>query len=272
MPPRRATSTCCCRKSLDSEPTPRSPDTLHEVLRLIGDGAKRQGGERHVPLFLWTTPLFQGWYTNLRKAGNRLDGARVRWVFKLPHVDEFLSMLLRVDVWVEAEGRHNSNEWVFGRSDMSAVVLYGRPQQGVQLLDTQLVLVREFRSPGRTEDGFVHEVPGGSSVGRGTDPRRTAAEEVLQETSLEIAGDRLVALGSRQAAATVSTHHVHVFSAELTESEMASARALATEGTIHGNEREAERTVVEITTLRRLLDTGLVDWATVGMVARALLK
>jgi 8-oxo-dGTP pyrophosphatase MutT (NUDIX family) len=248
-------------------------ETLADAVRREGEGAHRQDGERYVPLYLWRTPLFQAWHGDLVRAGNRLDEARIRWAFVLPGRDLLLAAVLWVKVWVEAEGRHKANEWIFARSDLSSVVLYRRPEPPLDpLLDTELVLIREFRSPGRTADGFVHELPGGSSAKASADPRQVAADEVAEETSLAVAPDRLVPLGSRQAAATVSTHQVHVFAVELSAAEMETARTLATEGQVHGNEAETERTVVEVTTLREMLAARLVDWSTLGMVTQALLS
>jgi ADP-ribose pyrophosphatase YjhB (NUDIX family) len=151
------------------------------------------------------------------------------------------------------------------------VVLHHR-SEGAEVLDTELVLVREFRSPARTSDGFVHELPGGSSVQEGMDAAQVAAKEVEEETSLVLPPERFVAVGSRQVAGTLSTHHARIYAAALTDEEMKSARALATARAVHGEASETERTIVEITTLREMLAGQLVDWSTMGMVCQALLQ
>ena len=240
--------------------------------------AVRTGGERAVPLHIWTLKSFQDWYRNMVAAGNRLDDAKLLWHFKMPKAKTVFSWVLWVNVWVEKEQRSKSNEYVFARTDISTVVLWHRPYQGghhpefSELLDTEVVLVREFRSPARTPDAMVHELPGGSSLKPGKDPLQVASEEVHEETGLIVAASRFVALGSRQLAATLSSHHSHLFAAELTKGEMAQAKALAEAETVAGVEEDSERTYTEVSTLRQMLDDKFVDWSTLGMVAQALLR
>ena len=257
-----------------AEPCGNLQGTLQIAVDRVGAGALRSDGERHIPLHLWSTPFFQGWYQAVEAAGNRLDGAEVRWVFTLPGVNKVFAGVVRVKVWVAAEKRHKSNEWIFGRTDISSVLLYQRPEHDAQrledLLATEVVLIREFRSPGRTGDGFVHELPGGSSLKPDRDPRDAAAGEVREETGLDIDPARFTALSSRQAAGTVSTHHVHLFAAALTPEEMKEARANAKSGKAMGNENESERTYLEVMTVQAMLNSDLVDWSTVGMVMKGL--
>lgn len=75
---------------------------------------------------------------------------------------------------------------------------------------------------------------------------------------------------SRQAAATVTTHHVHLFSVKLSAAEMDVARKCAEEKTAFGNEYETERTYIEIVTLREALPAGKVDFTTLGMVMQTI--
>jgi hypothetical protein len=77
-----------------------------------------------------------------------------------PKKSFLLFWAVHVDVWVAAENRNKSNEVVIGRPDISCVVPYVR---ATTMLDTQLVLIREYRPPARSADGFVHELPGGST-------------------------------------------------------------------------------------------------------------
>ena len=252
--------------------------TLDAALARIGDasagGAPRTGGERHVPLDIWRTPSFRAWYDSLTRAGHRLDGARQRWAFRSRKGGgQVFAWVLQVEVWIPSEGRHKTNEWVFARSDIAAVALWRAPERTgglAGLLETELVLVREFRAPARTPDGFVHELPGGSSTETG-DPLVVASEELREETGLTVAPERLKPLGSRQLAGTLSSHHGHLFAAELTAGEMARARAVAAAGTVHGAPDSSERTTVEVTTFGAMLREGLCDWTTLGMVAAALL-
>jgi hypothetical protein len=236
----------------------------------------REGGERYVPLLIWQTPMFQDWYAAHKKCGNRLDEAEVRWVFHMPKLGKVFSWVLWVKVWVNSEGRYKENEWVFARSDISTIVMYQHPAAGVSedlldgLLDTQVVLVREFRSPVRNDACFVYEVPAGSSPSKDQDCLQVASEEVHEETGMIISKERFVELGSRQMAATLSTHHAHLYAVELTEEEMAQAIALANSGETFGLEEDTERTYVDVRTVREMVHTGLVDWSMLGMIFKAL--
>ncbi|HEY7309899.1 MAG TPA: nucleoside 2-deoxyribosyltransferase domain-containing protein [Gemmataceae bacterium] len=244
-------------------------DTVAAALHEGEAQVERRGGERHVPLHVWKTEAFQAWYRQLCQAGHRLDEARVCWMFS-PRGRGIFAWVLRVRVWLACEQRHKENEWILGRPDIACAVLYHRPS-GASLLDTRVVLVREFRSAARTPDGFVHELPGGSSWQTGVSPIQVACAEVEEETCLRIAPERLRPLGSRQFAATLSTHHAHVFAAELTAEEMSRAECLADALTVAGVAADSERTVVEVATVRDILQNELTDWATAGMVMRALL-
>jgi 8-oxo-dGTP pyrophosphatase MutT (NUDIX family) len=247
--------------------------TLEETLRLaldrVGPGERRSDGERCVPLLVWSTPEFRRWYAVQRKAGNTLLGARLAWTFRPGAGTYAVYWVLHVEVAIAAEGgRVKANEVVVGRPDVSAVLLYRR---AATLDDTAVVLVREFRAAGASDDGYVRELPGGSSLSE-ADPDQVAAAEVREETGLSVAVERLRAHGVRQLAATLSAHRGFLYSAELTEAELAALRADAAAGRVHGDgaDGSTERTYVEVTTYRELLASGRVDWTTIGMVAQAL--
>jgi 8-oxo-dGTP pyrophosphatase MutT (NUDIX family) len=268
------------------------------------------GGEQDVPSRIWCTPSFQRWYTAQRNAGNVLLGARPVWTSTVgDEPGEVFFWALHVRMQVAAEDRTKDNEIVISRPDVSVVALY-RP--GPSMDETAVVLVREFRSPASTPDGYVHELPGGSSrtgsppessstpkatgadlpgadlpgadlpgadlpgadlsgadlSGAGPDPLAQAVEEVAEETGLRVDAARLRAHGSRQVAATVSAHHAHLFSAEITDDELAWLRTQKDRP--HGVDRDSERTWVEIATYGEIRAARLVDWATLGMLAEAL--
>ncbi|MDL4821283.1 hypothetical protein [Actinomadura opuntiae] len=226
-------------------------------------------GEHGVPVEIWRTPSFQRWYTAQRNAGNALLGVRPVWTAAVPNEPGAVFFwALHVRMRVADEGRVKDNEVVISRPDVSVVALY-RP--GPSLDETVVVLVREFRSPASTPDGYVHELPGGSSPAAGTEatrPLAQAVDEVAEETGLRVDPSRFRAHGSRQVAATVSAHHAHLFSVEITDDELAWLRARRDRP--HGVEADSERTWVEIATYGEIRAARLVDWATLGMLAEAL--
>ncbi len=237
--------------------------TLVSAMERLGAGALREGGECQVPLYIWQTPSFQQWYKNLRQAGNRLDGARVEWTFRVGKNRSLVFFwALHVDIYVASEDRHKTNEVVIARPDIATVVAYRR---GDTLSDTDIVLIKEFRSPVSNSRGFVYEVPGGSSFKPGDNPRQLAANECSEETGLVIATERMCQHDSRQLIATLSVHHAHLFSVELTEREINELRAA--EGVAHGIEEDTERTYVEVKKLSEIMraDSGL-DWSMLGMI------
>jgi len=235
------------------------------VLDKIGPGARRAAGEREVPLPVWRTDSFQRWYSAQTTAGNTLLGARQVWTFSAGSRKRILVYwALHVRMHVQTEDRVKSNEVVISRPDISVLVLY---QRGATIDDTTIVLVREFRSPASTPDGFVHELPGGSGPAE-DDALDQAVRETEEETGLAIDVQRIRAHGSRQLAATMSAHHAHLFAAEITGEEL--ARLRATRWTPHGA-GGTEQTWTEITTFGELRGSRLVDWSTLGMIAEAVL-
>jgi 8-oxo-dGTP pyrophosphatase MutT (NUDIX family) len=241
---------------------------LKEALAMIGDGALRFGGERDIPLLLWRTASFQSWHQAQRRAGNRLDGAKVEWTFRVGKDKRAIyCWAVHAKVWVASEHRYKSNEVIIGRPDISSVLMYRKGPNWRGDDETDIVLVREFRSPASTADGFIRELPGGSSFKPGLDPLEIASEEVREETGLVIAPGRISAHGSRQLMGTFSTHKAHLFSVELTDDEIEGLRKEQDKS--HGDSAEGEtgeRTYVEVCTLTEILNGHLVDWSTLGMI------
>lgn len=232
----------------------------------IGKGAYRKYGQQAVPLDVWNSPQFQAWHKELREAGNRLDDAELLWSFRVGPGKRFLfSYALQVKVWVAAEGRHKTNEYVFSRTDISSIVPYYLGEE-----ESQVVLVKEYRATGRTKDGFVHELPGGSSFKPNRVPTEVASEEMREETGLEIDASRFRLVNSRQIGATISSHVSYVFAVELTKEEVEQAREMERRKTRHGVAADSEVTYVEVRSVPEILSERLVDWSNVGMILEAL--
>ena len=132
------------------------------------------------------------------------------------------------------------------------------------------MLIREFRSPATTDDGFIREVPGGSSWKPGENPFVTAAHELAEETGFSVEASRLRFVGARQVAGTLSAHKAHVFACEVTDEELESLRQQ--KGVAHGVVEDTERTYVEVHRLGDLIDSrsNAVDWSMLGMILTVL--
>lgn len=242
--------------------------TVTQALTFLGEGILRHGGEREVPLYIWKIASFQDWYHAQKRAGNRLDGARVVWTFRTgPQRDIVFFWALRADIYVAREDRHKTNEVVISRPDTSSIVMY---RQAEQVMDTEIVLVREFRSPVHNEDGFVWELPGGSTFKEQESARTLAAMECEEETGLTIDISRFKEHNTRQVAATFSTHRASLFSVELNENEIYQLKA--SYGQAHGLFEDSEQTYVEIVRLHEILERQLVDWSMLGMILSLFIK
>ena len=226
----------------------------------------RKSGERSIPLHIWNTASFQGWYENLVKAGNRLDNAKVEWVFRVGPTQQFVFFwVLHVDIYITAEDRHKINEVVIGRPDISTIMLY---EKHTLVRDSRIVMVKEFRSPVSNKDGYVFELAGGSSWEVDQDPLSVAVEECYEEVGLRLSPNRFVMHHSRQVAATTMAHHAHLFSAELSTAEMDDV--VTHERIVHGVHADSERTWAIVMTYGELLDGTSVDWSMIGMIASIL--
>ncbi|MBI4142827.1 NUDIX hydrolase [Candidatus Uhrbacteria bacterium] len=248
-------------------------DTIAHALAVVGDGADRTGGECTVPLHIWRTESFQTWYRAQVAARNRLDGARVVWTFRVgPNRSVVFFWALHADVYVASEDRNKTNEIVLARPDIATVVCFHRDPvrdyRDGNVLGNEVVLVREFRTPAMTADGFIREVPGGSSWKPTGDPAALAADELHEETGLAVDAARVRMIGTRQVSGTLSAHRAHVFAVELTEEELTWLRSQA--GVAHGVMTDTEQTYVEVRTVGELLKDPLTDWANLGMIFAAL--
>ena len=217
-----------------------------------------------MPLVVWNTEAFQTWYTNLKAAGNRLDGAALSSVIVVGKQHLF-AFVLHVKVWVESEQRHKENERVFFRKDVSSVVAVYREGE-----TTHLALVREFRSTVNNPQGFVYEFAGGSTTQADVDPQVNAQQELHEEMGLLVTDvRRFKPVGNRQLAATFSAHRAQVYAVELTRHEFERLKQAAASKKMFGDGGGSERTFIEVATLDTLFDLP-VDYSTLGMLFEAL--
>ncbi|MFW6008422.1 MAG: nucleoside 2-deoxyribosyltransferase domain-containing protein [archaeon] len=238
-------------------------DTIKATIDFIGDGVLRKNGETYVPLYIWKTPMFQCWYDAQLDVGNELRYAKVNYIFKMPKAKKIFLWILHVHVYIRDEDRIKENEFVLSRSDISSVVMY---KKGNTIDDTEIVLVREFRSPASNSKAMVYEIPGGSSISNKNE-LDTMHDEVLEETGLEIDKNRFYYVGSRQLMSTLSSHKCHLFAVELTEEEI---NIMKNDNDVHGNEEDSERTYIEVIPFKYIITGDLLDWSNIGMIIQAI--
>lgn len=236
---------------------------LQKCVDDLGVGSTRQGGETFVPLNIWQNPAFQSWYLSHLSAGNTLQSGKVLWEFVMPIARKVFCWAYHANMYIGSEERVKSNEFVFTRSDISVIFAWSR---GKTFADTNILCIKEFRTPARTFDGFVHELPGGSSMKDNEDPLSIASHELEEETGLKIAPNRFHYGFTAQLASTLSSHCAHVFCVEITEDELQSV--LDTEA---GVADDTELTYVSAVTFKQVMNgTSLFDLSMSGIVARAL--
>lgn len=233
---------------------------LEESIKQLGTGELRTGGEVFVPLDIWNTVQFKNWYKNLKLAGNTLIECKVLNEFRLPNKNIF-SFTLHVNIWINSEQRHKSNEFVFFRKSISSVLAYHK-----EVNETYIVLVKEFRSPVNNSEGFVYELPSGSNFD-GIEALENAQHELEEETGIRIDDStRFSLVSERQIAATLCTYMSNLYTVELTEKEF----ALAKQNTqAFGVLDESEKTYIQIVPLSKL-NKYKVDYSTLGMIYESL--
>ncbi len=240
--------------------------TMAAAVKMVGMGALRERGEVLVPLSIWEHPTFASWYASHKAVGNELVDVSVEHVWRVGPKRAFLfAFSAHVTLWVKAEGR-NKREYLFGRTDMAAVVLHDRVTPGTPIKSIRVAMVREFRLPARTSDGFIHELPGGSCkdglVGMG----KVIRQEVEEELGLALLPGDLTYAQNRQVSGTLSAHKVHLFFGSLSGEQMDALAKKEAEGVSYGVAADTEKTYPEVRTLDQLLRGSDVDWATMGMI------
>ena len=249
-------------------------DTLTETLRSAMDrlkeGAERSGGERYVPLFIWKLDSFQDWYQAQKETGNTLEDARLLYTFRPGFKDFVFLWALKVKIYVASEDRFKENEVVISRPDISSVCLWYDTDGSNGILDNKIIIIKEFRSPANTKDGFIRELASGSSPSLNEKPEEIAAEEVLEETGLNLDIRKLIALGGRQLCGTFSSHKSYLFSYQLSDEELAWLEAQ--DGIVHGKAEDTERTFIEIFSVEDVLNNNLIDWSNLGMIFSVMFK
>lgn len=215
----------------------------------------RMHEECNVPLNVWVTPHFQSWYRNLKAAGNRLQEFRTLMVYPQTANTEVFCWVGKVSVWISAEQRLKSNEFVVARPDIFCVAL---------MSGEEIVLVREFRAPVSNPCGYVFELPGGSSK-PGQSALKAAREELREETGIDIPEHRFEHIDSRQVAATILSHQAHLYKVVLSDGEAEHVHQLRQDGVSLGAEEDSEKTWPEVHYLPTIFKSP-VDWTMLGMI------
>lgn len=234
---------------------------LNECVERTSDAVTRYGDEVLVPNIIFKSDQFQEWYKNVKFAGNRLRGFEVKSIITFNKDKILFGFAAWVNVYITAEDRYKSNEWIFSRVGVSYVVPYYEAEHG-----RQFVLTREFRSPANNPLGYLFEFPGGSSVKPGISPMENASKELYEETGLSIDQNRFKFLGCKQTFATYLTMNMFAVKVKLTKEEYEQVLERVNSQTVLG-ENEEECITLHIATEEEIVK-GVYpcDWTQIGLM------
>lgn len=221
----------------------------------------RIDGERFIPQEIWKLDQFQSWYKQLKLNRNWISDAKVLKAYRIPSNNKIFAFSLWVNIYIRDEDRYKNNEFIFSRPDISSCVLY-LPNE--DLIKTELVLVSEFRSPVNNTKGKVYELPGGSSVKPGVDPKTIMVDELKEETGFVPEIEKLNFESARQICSTMLTHKSFLYSYVLSEIEMNKIKSCV--GQTFGNIEDTERTELHVVTLEDAINMQYLDWSNLGQI------
>lgn len=240
-------------------------DTIKGAMEIVSDGSDRVGAETYVPLYVWKTKEFQQWYQSQKNVGNELRWAKVNYLFKMPKAKKVFFWVLHAHVYIKAEDRVKEIEFAISRSNMCSAVLYKK--DNINIYNSEVVLIKEFRTPVNNSECMVYEIPGGSSISE-KENIDVIHDEILEETGLNIDKNKLIFIEERQCMSTLSIHRNYLYCLELTQSEMDEIKSK--KGQTFGVEEDTELTYIEVFKLKDILNSNLLDWNNIGMILRVI--
>jgi hypothetical protein len=244
-------------------------DGLLECVEQLGNGSLRKDGECSVPLSVWDHSAFKNWYKSLTDADNILIDSKVEYTKYVGKNSEILFFItLWADVFITSENRHKTNEVVIMRNDISSCLLFKKDDNDI--LNSDIVLVSEFRTPVSNYTGKVHELASGSTFKKGMTAKEIVVQEIQEETGLTIDESKMVEVKNRQLQATTLSHKSALFLYELNEDELQYIKD--SNGKVFGDEESTERTYINLVKLKSILDTDTVDWSTIGMIFNGIMS
>lgn len=236
---------------------------LTDVVNFIGEGVYRKGIETKIPQHIFSSKQFQDWYQAQLAVGNYLTDWKFEYEFYMPIQKKLFVIMFKPSVYIAKENRIKDIEFVIARTNMSYILAYSLKPN---IMDSEILICKEFRSPVCNEEEYIYELPGGSSV-TPEDALTTACHELKEETGLIVDPKRMNVENTKQSAGTLCSHKISLFSIELTEEEI---NTIKNDKTIHGVVEDTERVYVEITPVKEVINK--LDWTNTGLILEILLK
>lgn len=233
---------------------------LIDVNESIGDGADRSGTNVLIPLDVWNHQGFKNWHKAVYDAGNSIDDIKTEYVKYIG--DNIFFITICAKIYIRDENRYKENDIAFIRSDISTCVLFRKDKNDI--LNSDIVLVKEFRTPVNNVTGKVWEIAGGSSFKSDISAFNIIVSEIQEELGISIDSERLIYHQARQLQSTTLTHKTHLYYCELNDAEI--DYLISQKNVVKGNISETERTYTEVVKLSSILDTEVVDWSNLGQI------
>ncbi|MDX3224485.1 hypothetical protein [Streptomyces sp. ME19-01-6] len=231
------------------------------ALTRIGIGHARTGGQREVPLLVADSPAFYEWSRDLRAAGKSLVGARVEWAHGEDTRGRAMWWALRPRI--RHADQKITEEFVVAHTSLVSIVAYF-PQN--PWTDTEVILVPTGTNHS-ARTGLSYQTKQRSlrlptAVSATIDNDRARSRAALSsELGVPVDTDRLRSFDARSDTSLLETSHglAHM---ELTEEEIDEARTRARTGPAGSP---------EVHRVADLLADPVCDWATLGLITRAVL-
>lgn len=241
---------------------------LSDTLEFIGEGSTRKGYERKIPLQIWEHDAFQHWKKAMEEndLNCKVQDVDVIYNVNAPESGKTFFWMIVPKIRVSGERRTKEFDCVIGRNEICSMCIY---TNDTKLDDTEIVLIKEFRSSGRSSDGYVTELPSGS-FHENDSMVKSAMVELKEETGIELCEDkRAKFIGKKQMMPTLCSTANYVYAYDVSSKEMAEIKRQV-KNKVFGIKEESERTHVVIKTWKQIIRDKLLDWPTLGMIAQVL--
>lgn len=225
----------------------------------------RKGIECKIPEHIYSSSQFQNWYQSMKNNNNELVDFEELYSWYMPKVKKLFLSVFKPSVYIKEEDRIKSNEFVVARTDISHICAYYRPDN--EVLNSEIVLVKEFRIPVRNNKGYVYELPGGSSLKDNSSALETASQELEEEIGIKVEPERFKFIDSRQSASTLCSHKINLYSVRLTKDEIDKIKKDSQNNVTHGIQEATELTYSLVVTYNDILKGKYpVDFTNLGMI------
>ena len=241
---------------------------LKDCVEYLGDGVFREDAEVKIPKHMFESEQFQNWYIPQKSIGNSLTDFSMEYEFVMPQHKKLFMALFKPSVYVKEsafgikENRVKDNEFVIARTNMSYICAYKKADN---ILDSQIVLCEEFRTPVVNKYEMIFELIGGSSFDESDDELTVASKEFEEESGLKIDMNRFSSVAIKQSAGTICSHQICLYKVELTDEEI---QHFKNDTETHGVVEDTECIHIHVMTFREAMN--VMDWTNVGMVYAAL--